>query len=144
MWSVTSPCKLDLGLSARNFLFCVARSPTSAAQAEAQHVLKRWMVLQIGEQLMSILSLIPRTLSVLCKVRTSTWRLKEWSIGIFVFFMRLHFSSVLIRYVPRTCNKLAHALSALGVSRQANRQFWHEALPVEFPCSCDQHHCWCN
>jgi hypothetical protein len=48
-------------------------------------------------------------------------------------FMRLHFSSVLITYVPCTCNKLAHALAALGMSRRANRQLWQEALPVELP-----------
>jgi ribonuclease HI len=46
-------------------------------------------------------------------------------------FIRLQFNSVLFSYVPRTCNKIAHALAAFGANRQTSRQLWQETLPID-------------
>jgi ribonuclease HI len=106
---------------------------TSAAQAEAQactealHAAADWGMSQVHIE--------SDSQNLVCALQSSDFDLAPEGVIYrdLRVFMRLHFSSVLITYVPCTCNKLAHALAALGMSRRANRQLWQEALPVELP-----------
>ena len=44
-------------------------------------------------------------------------------------FARLNFNSVESMYAPRGCNKLAHALAAVGSKRTDARQLWTVGVP---------------
>jgi ribonuclease HI len=44
-------------------------------------------------------------------------------------FAQLNFSLISFVYSPRNCNKVAHALVAIGVSSQAEVRLWTEDLP---------------
>jgi hypothetical protein len=44
-------------------------------------------------------------------------------------FIRLNFNSVNVMYCPRGCNKVAHALGALGASRDDSDRLWLEEVP---------------
>jgi hypothetical protein len=44
-------------------------------------------------------------------------------------FAQLNFSLISFVYSPRNCNKVAHALAAIGASYQADVRLWTEDLP---------------
>ena len=44
-------------------------------------------------------------------------------------FIRLNFISVEVRYAPRTCNKLAHELAAIGAAQRETRVSWLDYVP---------------
>lgn len=44
-------------------------------------------------------------------------------------FLRLNFISVEVRFAPRSCNKVAHAMAALGADQLVPRQFWQDEVP---------------
>jgi hypothetical protein len=43
-------------------------------------------------------------------------------------FSCLNFSSISFSFCPRTCNKMAHDLAAIGVRKQEFRSLWLEPL----------------
>ena len=44
-------------------------------------------------------------------------------------FVQLNFNSVKFVYCPRNCNKVAHALAAVGASRAESRRLWLDEVP---------------
>ena len=44
-------------------------------------------------------------------------------------FIRLNFSTFAFSFVPRDCNKVTHALAALGSNGQEPQRLWLEAVP---------------
>jgi hypothetical protein len=45
-------------------------------------------------------------------------------------FIRLHFTSISFAFQPRECNKVAHALAALGASADEPETIWLGDLPI--------------
>jgi hypothetical protein len=45
-------------------------------------------------------------------------------------FIRLNFISVQVCFAPRSCNKAAHSMAALGASQLLPRQVWHDEVPT--------------
>uniref|UniRef100_A0A8I6YA59 RNase H type-1 domain-containing protein n=1 Tax=Hordeum vulgare subsp. vulgare TaxID=112509 RepID=A0A8I6YA59_HORVV len=44
-------------------------------------------------------------------------------------FASLNFNSIKYMFVPRDCNKLAHAMAVMGANGQAARQLWPDSVP---------------
>jgi hypothetical protein len=44
-------------------------------------------------------------------------------------FVQLNFISVKISYCPRVCNKIAHALAAIGAKQDESRLIWIDSVP---------------
>jgi hypothetical protein len=44
-------------------------------------------------------------------------------------FVALNFQSFEFQYVPRICNKVAHALANLGVNQEESRLLWPDSAP---------------
>jgi hypothetical protein len=44
-------------------------------------------------------------------------------------FLRPNFISVEVRFAPRSCNKVAHAMAALGADQLVPRQVWQDDVP---------------
>ena len=44
-------------------------------------------------------------------------------------FIRLNFNSVKFLYCPRTCNKVTHALGAIGASQYESSRLWLDSVP---------------
>jgi hypothetical protein len=44
-------------------------------------------------------------------------------------FVSLNFLSASFCFCPRTCNKVSHAMAALGTSQTESHLFWQESIP---------------